>query len=249
MKFKKHILILSCFSFVLCSYKFAAQTPNKLSEKQILTQKKDYAEKAKSLGILVKPEYFYKYKININKISEFKSIGLDLVELGNKAGELTYKEYSLVSDAIVEGTVVERTYNQNKNAFFHTTYKIRVESVIKGSIVEDYIYIKTESGMVGDDSYVKSSTEPDIFIGEKVLFMLNKVDIESIKSAKEKGHFDKSLNAISNDFTVKGKFTLKEESFFDAHKHYIGKKDKVFSTINKIQSINDEKMFHNKKFK
>lgn len=249
---KKVIQLFLC-SFVILfsteSFSQASKEQSKLTGKQLSKHKTEYAQKVKSLGMSVKPEHFYKHKIDLNKINEFKSAGIDLVELGNKAGEFTYKEYTLVSNYIVQGVVVERTYNQDKQDFFHTTYKIKVESTLKGAISAEYIYIKTESGLVGDDSYVQSSTEPSIFLGEKVLLMMNKVDVAAIETAKENGYFDKTLNATANDFTINGKFTLKKETFFDSHKHYVGNKDVVFSAISQIQSINDQKTFHTKKFK
>lgn len=249
----KKVLQLFLCSFVILfsteSFSQASKEQNKLTEKQLSKHKTEYAEKVKSLGMAVKPDHFYKYKIDLNKISEFKALGLDVVALGNKAGEFSYKEYTLVSNYIVQGVVVERTYNQDKEDFFHTTYKIKVESVLKGNITAEYIYIKTESGMIGEDSYVQSSTEPSIYLGEKVLLMLNRVDVAAVQAAKENGYFDKTLNATTNDFTINGKFTLKKETFFDSHKHYIGSKDEVFATIGQIQNINDENTFHTKKFK
>ncbi|AXG70708.1 hypothetical protein KORDIASMS9_02954 [Kordia sp. SMS9] len=249
---KKVVQLFLCSLVILFSTESFSQVSkeqSKLTGKQLAKHKAEYAAKVKALGMAVQPEYFYKLKIDINKVDEFKSVGVDLVELGNKAGEFTYKEYTLLSNYVVQGVVVERTYSQDKQDFFHTTYKIKVESSLKGGISDEYIYVKTESGLIGEDSYVQSSTEPSIYLGEKVLLMLNRVDVAAAEAAREKGFFDKTLNATSNDFTINGKFTLKQETFFDSHKHYIGNKDEVFSNIGQVQSINKRETFHTKKFK
>ncbi len=249
---KKVVQLFLCSLVILFSAESLAQGSkgqSKLTDKQQSKHKAEYAAKAKALGMAVQPEYFYKLKIDLNKVDEFKSAGVDLVELGNKAGEFTYKEYTLLSNYVVQGVVVERTYSQDKQNFFHTTYKIKVESALKGNISQEYIYVKTESGLIGEDSYVQSSTEPNIYLGEKVLLMLNRVDVAAVEDAREKGYFDKTLNATSNDFTINGKFTLKQETFFDSHKHFIGRKDEVFSSIAQIKSINKSETFYTKKFK
>ena len=92
-KMNQLLHIVAFFSFVFLSCKSVAQIPKKdnikLTEKQLVEHKKDYAKKAENIGIAVKPEYFYKNKIDLNKVEAFKSVGLDLIKMGNKVGPTT----------------------------------------------------------------------------------------------------------------------------------------------------------------
>lgn len=244
-----YVVVLTSIVFLSC--KAVAQTPDngKLTKIQLEVHKKDYAKKAKDVGLIIKPEFFYKYKIDINKVKEFKAAGLDLIEMGQKVGVRNYKENSLASDIVLQGVIVEKNYNQDEEVYFHTTYKIEVKNKVKGDISSDYIYVKTVSGSIGEDRFVNRSTEPKLYLGENVLLMLNKVDVEGIEQARKEGYFEKKLNATSSDYTINGKYSLKANSFFNEHKEFMGNKNKVYSTIKNILTINDSNSFYFKKFK
>jgi hypothetical protein len=227
----------------------AQKDQTKLSKKAMKQHKSSYATKIKSLGMAIKPEAFYRDQIDINKTEQFKSIGLDLVELGNKAGELNYKEYTLVSDVILNGVIIGRTYHEDENLYFHTTYKIKVDTVLKGShLVNDFVFVKTVSGSIGNDTFMNSSIDPDLYIGEKVLLMLSPIDVEGFENARKNGYFEKILNATTEDFFIYGKYTLKHNYYFDNTKGLIGEKKEVCKKIQQIQEINSSHNFYSKSF-
>jgi len=232
---------------VIASFSTKTLAQQGLSQKQLEKHKADYSVKTQSLGMAIKPSFFYEKKIDLNKVEEFKSVGLDLVAMGNKVGEYNFRENSLVSEVIIQGTIVAKTYHPAKNLNFHTTYKIQVDSYIKGSGAS-YIYVKTVSGAIGEDMFVNRSSEPKLYMGERVLMMLSKVDIAGYTQARAEGHFDKELNATSEDYVINGKYSLKANSYFDSDREFIGKLEDVSATISKIVSINDDSNFYSKKF-
>ena len=236
--------------FILFSCKSIAQVSDgtKLSEKDKIEHKKNFSSKLKDLGMAIKPDYFYAKKINLTKINEFKKIGLDLVSMGNKVGTYNYKENVLISNLVIQGTIVEKKYHPKKELQFHTTYKIKIETVLKGNYSEPYVYVKMISGATGEDKFMRVSDEPQLFLGEKVLLMLNAVDVDEFSKAKKNGYFNKTLNATKTDYTISGKYSLKLDTYFNSHKERIGTKTEVQSLIKKIVAINQENNFYKLKF-
>lgn len=248
----KKIFLTSLILSFFFSCKTYSQVPQKelvLSKQEIKKHKSSYQKKIKNLGIVATPQYFYKHKINVNKISEFKSLGIDLVEMSKKIGSYNYKEMALFSPVIIEGVIIGKEYDTDINSYFHTSYEVKISSLISGSThSKDVITIKTRSGSIGEDKYVANNNEPNYFIGEKVLLMLKPVDIEGYKKDKKNGLFYYKINAKQTDFTVNDKYTFKSNLYFDRDKKMIGKKKVVITNLKKINRVNNRVLFNRESF-
>ncbi|MFT5750550.1 MAG: hypothetical protein ACI828_000932 [Flavobacteriales bacterium] len=213
------------------------------------THFKRYAQKLKSMGMVIKPDAYYQCKININKHEEFKENGLDLVKIGKGKELRGYRYYSLLSRAVVEGVVVEKTYITGADKVYHTNYKFKVLDVVKGKRLGEYINIKGQGGMLDEDTFVNVSHETNLLIGEKIMIMLYTIDIEKVqKEVPDYSSGRKNLNLSINDFLVYKKYILRENSFFDENKNFIGNKLEVYNTIKEITQTNESEPFEKVKF-
>jgi len=250
MRLNKFSCVLTFCFIVFFSCLSLAQTDKK--EEKISEHQKSYNSKAISLGIgKYSLKHFYKYGVNINKLDELKGQGIDLIELSHSK-PARYAEISLYSTTIVQGTIISKTYHLGKNNYFHTTYKIQIDNVVKGCIDKKVIEIKTISGLVDDNTntYVTMLHEPSYFLGEMGLFLLDKFDFQYYEEGRK---YSPSLtntifNIDSNQFIVQAKYTLKSGCFLDYQKRKIGTQKEVLSKIKKIENINNTKEFSTVKF-
>ena len=239
------------FLFLLGAPLFSvSQTKN---EKKISEHQRNFNIKAKTLGI---SEYgskdFYKLNININKIKEFKTEGIDLIALSEIISPGNYGETSLYSHAIVQGTIISKTYHPGSNNYFHTTYEIQVSNVLKGNISQKVIELKTVSGLLDGDKeiYETALNEPSFFIGEEALFCMNIFDIQYYEEGRKYSSslIGKEFNIKPNQFIIQDKYYLKAGYFYDRLKGRIGTQEKVISTVKRITEINRVVNFDKVKF-
>jgi hypothetical protein len=241
---KKNFILSFILSFILFNYtNCIAQNQKKtLFEKQFLA-------KTDKLEIKLNADLLYKYNLNIEKYDEFKNIGIDLKTVAIHPKNI-YEE-SLFSSNIIVGTIVERKYLSGNQNYFHTVYKILVDKVLKGDVKKEYIYLKTISGFknLNSDVYIRVANEPTLFLGEKALFMLNKIDFEGIEIEKTV-NLDtkvKTINATKDDFQLFRKFTIKNEIIFNHWKKKINTLDSVIYRIKKVELVNETNKLLKKK--
>ncbi|MDN5201119.1 hypothetical protein QQ008_07095 [Fulvivirgaceae bacterium BMA10] len=232
-----------------------AQIPDQFSnEKLAIQHKKEFDTKCKQIGLHAKPEYYYKKNININKYQELKSLGVDLKVMDLKThGGFTYQEYSLMSNIVIKGKVIEKIYDADRESYFHTTVKVEVQEVVKGENLPKIINLKLRSGLIGENKYVKSSDEPEFEIdGETVFLFLSKVPYHEMVEQKEKGFFQHKIPENYkrlNDYYLEGKFVVKLDYVFDDLNNNVGKIQDITSSIQAIEKVNNSNQFYQRSYK
>ena len=208
-------------------------------EKMGLEAYKDtYMKKYRELGFTKNIErYYYKEGINLNKYEALKALGLDLKDFDVQVRRLNYKENALISDVIVTGTIVKRTYNPNQDVYFHSDYEIKVEKVIKGENLPQIIHVKTISGPSGE-MFINTSEDPELFIGEKVLLCLDYVSINEMTKVKERNGKQYTINVSKGDLIINEKLSSKSGYLYNIAKDRIGSDKEIIEIMSKITSIN-----------
>ncbi len=210
------------------------------NDKELRTTYKKSFESMKFIG---NSNYFFDRKINLAKVAEFKTVGIDLNALAKKAGGLSFNENLLMRDLVILGTVSGREYDTDSQAYYHTKFTVDVEQVIKGKLSKSRIIVVLVSGALGVDSYVNVSGESSLFLGEKVILCLNMVDVKGMKAAKAKGTLQKEINIEGTEFDIIDKYPLKAGYVFDIYNKKVGTLNEVKSIAKKVESINDPENF------
>ncbi|HSH66122.1 MAG TPA: hypothetical protein VLB84_10065 [Bacteroidia bacterium] len=215
---------------------------NNVSGQTTAQRKSDYDAAAKSMNLLKDPNYYFKYHISLDKVNELKEEGFDLIALDKKAGELSYQEAALLTDVVVSGTLIAKEYNADKNVLYHTTYKLKVETVYKGKSVPAIISINLVSGMSGEN-YITASNEPDLYLGDRALFFLRYIDFESIQNDVDKGISMGRNNVLKenagSNFTLTNKYSIRANAIFNYEYEKIADFDKAVETIKRLNEINE----------
>jgi hypothetical protein len=200
----------------------------------------NYRAKHQKLQLRKDISYYTDRKINLDKINEFKKAGVDLQALDKKWGRaFTYKETVLLADVIVEGKVIAKRFNTQKDVVFHSEYDVRVTKALKGGPpAGSVVTIKCRSGMVEGGQYLDQVGEIRLQVGENVLLYLNPVPVHVFEKAKQNGENFGTLNATAAHFEIKDKFILKDAYVFDTDSKKVGKQATVEADILTIHSIN-----------
>lgn len=248
-----NIFCKTTFSFalqvVLCACFTGAYAQSKdkhfATEQESVQHKERFAQSYKKTGLNRPAASYYKYRVNATKVNELKAVGIDLKKIDKLVGEINdFKVQMLYADQIIKGTIVGKEYDSRENVAFHTTYKVRIDEFIDGSITSKFMNLKQFSGPSGKN-FVRSSAEPEYFLGEEVILYLNNVDFEDVNETRASLGLGKEIqNASADDFTSLFKISIKNDYAFDAENHRIDKVDVVKSDIKKISKVLDKKSFY-----
>lgn len=152
------------------------------------SHKAKYKEKAKKIlkiendGII--DLWYDAFKININEQKKFKKLGIDLEAMSLKlANGLDFRERALLADAIVEGTVIEKSYDVRKQALFKSSYKINVQEVLAGKNVDKEIIVLRKSGK--DSRTSDEAFSSGLNVGDTFIFYLTKRMIDGVYKYKD----------------------------------------------------------------
>ncbi len=203
----------------------------------------------------------YKNRVNLDAISKFKKIGIDLYELDkeNYVGlhGLPLKPSILLSPVIISGTVVDSINYPYYGEPFHDCYTVKVDKFFKGNDyfqkIPEYIHIFLNYGKSKD----KDGNFPvPIFPIKKRGFVINKSYIFLLANTGNSRNYtlyQQSISETNNkELSEKREFLKKliEPTSFRIIKTVEFDSLKSFEkTIKEIEKINDTKSFFKREIK
>lgn len=201
----------------------------------------EYFKKAREIGInKAQIPFYFKNKINVFDFDKYIELLGPNTKRYLSRYSLNLESVLMISDNIVQGEVVSIEYNADKNAGFHSIYKIKVLNNFKGSI-GDTLRIIQGSGIVGD-VVVNSSKDFNLYIGRSyLLFLKNAEDayLERTSYVNDKNRIPilTDRNTYSSSFVIENCF-LTENNIV-----YLGNEvqfniSKIHKTINEINALN-----------
>lgn len=102
------------------------------------------------------------------------------------------------ADEIVEGIFSKKEYPLIKGACYRTIYEFTQNNSFGNTNLPGKLKIFTESGMIKVNSYVHSSLDHNIVLGQKVIALLRKIDFEKLEINKKAGIYN-IINADRDD--------------------------------------------------
>jgi hypothetical protein len=223
------------------------------------SHKAKYREKAKKIlkiendGVI---DLWYDDKININEQKKFKKLGIDLEAMSSKlAGGFDFRERVLLADAVVEGTVIEKSYDVRKQALFKSSYKINVQEVLAGKNVDKEIIVLRKSGK--DSRTSDEAFSSGLNVGDTFIFYLYKEIIDRVYKYKDSDELkrvklpQKDVSKEKNVYTELPYSTLRIRDAF-VYRSY-GRIDVSYDivkkTIKQIAKVNNKDEFKLRDYK
>ena len=202
-----------------------------------------YEEAVKKLGLTYPAKHYYKIGVNIYKYQELKEAGLDLKEYDKHGEFFTYQEATVYSDVIITGTIVSTDYDPDSLALFHSFYKVKIESCLKGNILPDSIItICMQSGRFGQrqDQYTRLSNEPELFIGEPVFLFLSHITSEKADKLNKSENSKIKIPAreLYSHFQMNAKFSIHSDNLLNYNNVRVADVKEAKKTVKKIIRAN-----------
>jgi hypothetical protein len=217
------------------------------SAEKAAQHKDSFVRKVKEKKLVRDPNWYYRYKVDVTKDKELRNEGVDLAAMDTRAGSGSHKENLVYTAVVVQGSVIGKKYDDRKEVYFHSSYDIKVDEVVAGRVTSSVITVRLRSGKVGE-SFVNSSEEPTLYLGEQVLLYLNPIDADELATAKAAGQWNYVNNAAPSDFSLVEKYYVKADYVFDSDDKRIEKTAKVKSDIKRVSSLLDKEGFDKKAF-
>ncbi len=187
-------------------------------------------------------KFFAELGLKKNVLDSLKAKNIDLVHELYTGGNLSINGLAALSDCIVVGKIIKKTYDSSEKAFFHTNVYVLVNEYIKGYSNSEEIIVMQISGPYKDGGTAVAG-EPQFDINENVLLFLSNLGYNdrllNLRGKNEqiynheikKG--DKNFLLTSN---MNGKVIIKDGSLY-LHDNYIGSLNDTIFKINKILDL------------
>jgi len=216
--------------------------------------KKEFAEKARKIGVMNEKMirvFYWKYRINVNKLKEMRELGADTVTY-RVSENMTLLDRAMEAQAVVIGTITDVEFT---SGVLHTSYKVNVDEVIIGrDLVKEFpqtIFVKFAEKLNDPKTIYLDSSVKYHKIGNKYMFFLNRTSFEGharynkLKITKEINQPYSYMASSSFDLTELDKY----KNFFKKENNKEFDFDELKEKIKKIGQLNDKANFFNRSYK
>jgi len=183
------------------------------------------------LDITVPYTTIERFNINLQNYENLKRLGVDF----QRFPPSDYKSHILYTDEVVLGKVISKKYDVSPNSLFHTIFTLEVSESFKKNNGKSTINVYMRGGALGEDMYMLTPHEPELFVGESVILLLEEVNIENCKiGLSERGVINVS-NEVDNDYIISKKLLVNEDLVFSDD--FLGKLPSISEKLRTIISL------------
>ncbi|MBK0404897.1 hypothetical protein I5M27_18040 [Adhaeribacter sp. BT258] len=246
---KRTGLLYLALIYLLIPFSSFADSKIKSDSINKATHKQEYLAKVKRLGLPYDEDFYYKYKVNLNKISELAKLGVNVKKDFLNTEQHYVEGNTLIAETVVKGTVLKLEYDTSRIAQYHSIYTVQVEEAYSGEPFRQ-IKIYLMSGKFGDN-YISVSADPKIKVGDELLLFLLPFDYEEIEENKAKGFLNSFVTFPPfhpENFVVMEAFRIEGDKIYKDNDLKVGKLNRKEAKLKNIIKINDRKNFYSTRF-
>ncbi|OGX82643.1 hypothetical protein BEN47_04525 [Hymenobacter lapidarius] len=144
---------------------------------------------ARAAGYTQRPEFLYRYRLDITKTKQLRRAGVDLRQEERQIlidGTPDYPAAALYADLVVHGTVVKQTGDSSRAVFYHSAFEVQVTDTWQGPAATNPVVARLRSGP-SEGFYLNVSMGPELKLCQEVVVFLAPIDFAGYAEAEQQG--------------------------------------------------------------